>query len=290
MRLLRNTKRGIGDLVDAMNDSLIARLLSSVVLITLIAVIIFVAPVWVFALVVTLFIAMGLYELFSLIEKKGIQIFKYLGILIGIAIPVLTAIQFEFTKKWELAFIVTLCLGLFLLQFTRRRNDQAVAGISTTLFGILYVAWFFSYIIKLRLLTDHVLPDGRYLVAYLLLVTKSGDVGAYIIGTSFGRHALIPRISPKKSIEGTIGGFVFAVTASVLSRGFFPLPYKHLLILGAIIAVIAQLGDLSESLIKRDCQVKDSGTWIPGLGGVLDIIDSLLFTAPIFYFYLRLLE
>lgn len=271
-------------------DSLSARIASSLILIGMLYAVIFKMPVWLFASVVTLFIAMGLYEFFSLIEKKGIQIFKYLGILIGIVIPVATAIQFEFTKKWELAFIVTLCLGLFLLQFTRRRSDNALTGIATTLFGILYVAWFFSFIIKLRLFTDHILPDGRYLVAYLLLVTKSGDIGAYLIGTSFGKHALIPRISPKKSIEGTIGGFVFAITASVLSHSFFPLPYKHLIILGAMLGVIALLGDLSESLLKRDCQVKDSGTWIPGLGGVLDIIDSLLFTAPIFYFYLRLLE
>ena len=128
----------------------------------------------------------------------------------------------------------------------------------------------------------------RQLIAFLILVTKSGDIGAYFIGTKFGRHSLIPRISPKKTIEGTTAGLLFSVFASLACIGFLPsFSLLRLLILGLLLGVLAQIGDLSESLIKRDCSAKDSGRSFPGLGGVLDAIDSIIFTAPIFYFYVK---
>jgi phosphatidate cytidylyltransferase len=112
----------------------------------------------------------------------------------------------------------------------------------------------------------------------------------------FGKTPLIPRISPKKSVEGAIGGLIFSVLGALASRMFLSpalvyrtgvnLGYLHLLFIGIFLGILGQLGDLSESLMKRDCQVKDSSGLFPGLGGILDLIDSLLFTAPAFYFYL----
>jgi phosphatidate cytidylyltransferase len=160
-------------------------------------------------------------------------------------------------------------------------------GISTTIFGILYIAWFFSFIIKIRLL-----PGGTGLLAALLLITKSGDIGAYLVGNWIGRTPLIPRISPKKSVEGAFGGLIFSIAAAMLSKPLMPASSSmfHLALAGICISILAQLGDLSESLMKRDCGIKDSAAYIPGFGGILDLIDSLLFTAPVFYFYLTLVN
>lgn len=235
----------------------------------------------IFALCLMALITGGLFEFFSLIEKKGIHIYKYFGMCIGIVIPLSILFRFELTKGWELLFIVLALLALFTLQLKRQDNSQAIIGISTTLFGIIYISWFFSFLIKIKYLSG-----GQGYLAAVILMTKSSDIGAYLIGSRFGRHRLIPRISPKKTIEGSIGGLLFGVFAALLSRPFLGFSYGHLCLLGLGIGLLAELGDLSESLIKRDCQVKDSGFLFPGLGGVLDLIDSLLFTAPVFYFYM----
>ena len=144
---------------------------------------------------------------------------------------------------------------------------------------------FFSFFIKLKFL-----PDGTRLVAFLIVVTKMGDVGAYLVGNYMGKHALIPRISPNKTVEGTMGGLVFSILTAVASKAYLAkFPYGHLITLGILLGILAQVGDLAESLLKRDCGVKDSGKNLSGFGGILDLIDSLIFTAPIFYFYIQVL-
>lgn len=268
------------------NNNLVPRLISSVFLIAFVFFTVLVWPDWFFCAVLTVMIALALNEFYSLVEKKGISIFKISGISIGILVPVSIFREFEPTKGWELIFIIAVLLTIFILQFTRRESDQAIVGVSTTIFGILYISWTFSFLMKLKLIEQNSLPAGSLLVAFLLLVTKAGDIGAYFIGSNFGKHSLIPRISPKKSVEGAIGGFIFSVAAALISKSFLPsVPVHHLVILGCLLGILAQVGDLSESLIKRDCQVKDSANLIPGLGGVLDLVDSILFTAPTLYFY-----
>ena len=268
------------------HNNLVPRLISSALIILFVLFTVLVWPNWFFCLVVTAMIAFALKEFYALVERKGIFIFKISGILIGILVPVSIFLEFEPTKGWELIFIIAVLLAIFILQFTRRESDQAIVGVSTTIFGILYISWTFSYLMKLKLIEPDGLPEGSLLVAFLLLVTKVGDIGAYFVGTYFGKHSLIPRISPKKSVEGAVGGFLFSVAAAVASKSFLPsVPVYHLLILGCLLGILAQVGDLTESLIKRDSQVKDSAALIPGLGGVLDLIDSILFTAPTLYFY-----
>lgn len=240
---------------------------------------------WFCPIFVIILIIRGLYEFFNLIERQGIYIYKYFGMAIGVIIPVSIAFRFELTKNWELLFFVLMLLFIFLLQFARREESQAVVSISTTVFGILYVAWLFSFVIKLRFL-----PFGASLLAAIVLITKAGDIGAYLIGSRWGKKALIPRISPKKTVEGAIAAIVFSVLAALASKSFLPekavFSNGHLLAMGLFFGIVGQLGDLSESLIKRNCQAKDSGGIFPGLGGVLDVIDSLLFTVPAFYFYI----
>jgi phosphatidate cytidylyltransferase len=238
-----------------------------------------------FVMVVIALIAVGLYEFFTLVEKKSIPMYKYFGITLGIIIPLSIFSRFELTKGWEFLFI-SFALGvLFVLQFSRRESTNAVLAISATMFGLFYIAWFFSFMIKLK-----ILPYGTALVGFLLLVTKGADIGAFFVGRRFGRHALIPHISPKKTVEGALGGLAAAVAGALTSRLFLPdltaFSWCNLVLLGVVLGGLGLLGDLSESLIKRDCDTKDSGTVLPGMGGVMDAIDSLLFTAPAFYFYM----
>lgn len=239
---------------------------------------------WLFNIAIIFFIVLGLYEFFSMVEKKGVGIYKYFGIAIGVIIPLSILLRFEPTKKWELLFIVLTLLFLILMQFKRRDNSGVVADISTTIFGILYVSWFLSFLIKIR---D--LPGGVGLLASALLITKSCDIGAYLIGVRFGKKPLMPRVSPNKSVEGAIGGLAFSILSAAACKPFLGFSYAHLVFLGLFLGILGQLGDLSESLIKRDCRVKDSGNIFPGMGGVLDSVDSLLFTAPVFYFYLSII-
>jgi phosphatidate cytidylyltransferase len=259
------------------------RILSSVILIGLCAAAVFLRPV--FAVTVLAVTVLGLYEFFTMLEKKGISIFKYFGIGMGVVIPASILFHFELTKGWELLFIVVAFLFLIIMQFKRRESQGTVVGISTTIFGILYVSWFFSFLIKIRFL-----PDGAGLVTAVLLMTKLGDIGAYLVGSAFGRTPLLPRVSPKKSVEGALGGLIFSIGGALISKPLMPDSFSllHLALVGVCMGILAQLGDLSESLMKRDCGIKDSAAVIPGIGGVLDLIDSLLFTAPVFYFYMTL--
>lgn len=230
----------------------------------------------------------GLYEFFSMIKKKGIPIYSYTGILIGAMIPISVFFHFELNRNWEFLFTVLAFLLILMLQFIRKDNTNAVVGISTTMFGVFYVAWLLSFLIKIKFL----LPGaaGLKLVAFILLVTKSGDIGALLIGSWIGKHPLFPRISPNKSIEGGVGSLIFSMAVAVLCRDFLPARLDfavwQILLMGAFFGGIGQLGDLSESLIKRDCNIKDSGKFLPGVGGVLDIIDSLLFSGPAFYLFM----
>ncbi len=261
--------------------------MSSLLITGLVFLITFFFPTWVFALLASAFIGVGLNEYFGMVEKKGIFVHKYFGIITGMLIPAIVYFEYGTLGFADLEpfYIVLACLFAFILQFTRRDNSHALAAIAITLLGLLYIGWFFSFFVKVKFL-----PGGERLVAFVILVTKSSDIGAYFTGRAFGRHSLIPRISPSKTIEGTIGGFLSSLGVSIASKSFLPaLSFKHLFILGVLLGVLSQVGDLAESLLKRDCMVKDSGQNLSGVGGVLDVIDSLIFTTPIFYFYMLLL-
>lgn len=246
------------------------------------------SPPFVGALVTVLIVGISLAEFYDLVEKKGIIIPRKFGLTLGSIIPLAVYISSAFKAtlrfhpaSWEMVFTILICFIIFVVRFTRKDTSQAITVLSTTVFGMLYISWPLSFLTKLIYLSR-----GKWLILYLLLVTKFGDIGAYLIGMKFGRHTLIKRISPNKSKEGTAGGLVFSILASFLA-GHFWLGIKpwECIILGLILGGLAQLGDLCESLLKRDCQVKDSGRLLPGLGGMLDLVDSIIFAAPLFYLY-----
>jgi phosphatidate cytidylyltransferase len=174
-------------------------------------------------------------------------------------------------------------------QFVSRSNTAGILAISTTLFGLMYVPWLLNFIQKINFFPG---VDGKFYVLYFVLVTKFSDTGAYAIGSLIGRHKMIPRISPGKTWEGFGGAIFLSTVASLVFVHFFGdkmagMNWRHATVLGVLLGSTAVVGDLIESLFKREAGVKDSGRLFPGIGGILDLLDSLLFNAPIMYLYLR---
>ena len=284
--------------------SLAARVASSVILVSLVLGTLFVFPLWTFAVVVIGFVAAALYEFFTMVRHRGILVHRPLSIGLGVVFtglvawrslvepglvptPVLGQGATAISWMWDIFWPATIVI-IFIRQFTRENTFEALGGLATTLFGLAYVAALFSYLFYIRTIDA---TQGTWLVLFLILITKMGDVGAYVTGNLIGRHTLISRISPRKTVEGFVGAMVFSGIAGMAAHGLLgsqpvfgqsATPFTTLL-LGLFLGLVGQLGDLAESLLKRDCQVKDAGSLMPGLGGVLDIIDSLLFTAPLFY-------
>ena len=153
----------------------------------------------------------------------------------------------------------------------------------------MYVPWLLNFIQKINFFPG---VDGKFYVLYFILVTKFSDTGAYAVGSLIGRHKMIPRISPGKTWEGFGGAIFLSTAASLVFAHFFGdkmagMNWLHAMVLGVLLGLTAVIGDLIESLFKREAGVKDSGGLFPGIGGILDLLDSLLFNAPIMYLYLR---
>ncbi|PCI76399.1 hypothetical protein COB21_04455 [Candidatus Aerophobetes bacterium] len=251
---------------------------------------------WCVALAVCVFAATALWEFIQLTPLKHDKIFSSLVLVIG-AVSIL--LFFLISRKMipmRLAGALFL-LGayvIFLAQFKSLENGST--RIAFAFFALIYVVLPVALMLKILFAENLSVVwgiDGRLFLLFLLAVTKMTDVGAYFAGRSIGKKLLAPRLSPKKTWEGAIVGWVCAVITSLLLAFLFKLffrahfTYLSALILGAILGVFSQLGDLAESLFKREAQVKDSNK-LPGIGGVLDMVDSLLFTAPVLSVYLFL--
>ncbi|HHN46675.1 MAG TPA: hypothetical protein ENN09_04465 [Planctomycetes bacterium] len=255
--------------------------------------------------------AVVVYELYRLCTQRGLTPFIKFGIVMSVVLMLLRWLALQGTLPMLLkveslpcwlvvlfpwAFrlgLATSVLGALWLQATKRDNAATFESISTTLFGLLYVVFLGGFMLDIRrLAADGVAGGAGWHAAGALFlfstvgVTKLCDVGAFTFGMLFGRHKLIPRISPKKTYEGAIGGLLFGVLIAVLffEMGVFPLPnLASALIFAVVISVVGQYGDLAESLLKRGSGMKDSGKIVPGFGGLLDVIDSLLVSAPFAY-------
>jgi len=240
-------------------------------------------------LVSNVIIAFGLLDFMYITNRDGSKLLRTCGVISGIILNTFLFFRYFFGQSGSeilVAGTVIILFSMFVIQIIRQETKFTIHGICTTLTGIIYVVWLFSYLIKI-IYISHV--DGRWLILVLAAITKSGDIFAYLIGSNFGKHKLIPKISPKKTVEGSIGGIIGSVLVAVFIIKITPVPVKmsgHSWILGIILGITGQLGDLIESMLKRNGSVKDSGQYIPGMGGVLDLLDSILFNAPIMYFYL----
>ena len=253
----------------------------------------------VFLVIMVVLAATGLAEFYGLAAKRGLVCFERWGIVGGILLMVGTFLNLTGqvgtsgsparVNDFETSFLILFVLGLCLRQFFSRSNTAGILAISTTLFGLMYVPWLLNFIQKINFFPG---IEGHYYLLYFVLVTKFSDTGAYATGTLIGRHKMIPRISPGKTWEGFAGAVVASTLASLLFVHFLGsklagMNWLHAVILAVILSVTAVIGDLIESLFKREAGVKDSGKFFPGIGGILDLLDSLLFNAPIMYLYLR---
>jgi phosphatidate cytidylyltransferase len=279
------------------------RLLSFVVLWTIVLVALFsrnrAVSDYVFLLVMVFLAVTGLAEFYGLVEKRELVCFKWWGLLGGLLLMIGTFLNLTGligtsgsparVNDFETSFLILFVLGLCLRQFFSRSNTAGILAISTSLFGLMYVPWLLNFIQKINFFPG---VEGHFYLLYFLLITKFSDTGAYVVGSLIGRHKMIPRISPGKTWEGFGGAILGSVLASLVFVHFFGskmfgMNEFHAINLGVILSIGAVVGDLIESIFKREAGVKDSGRFFPGIGGILDLLDSLLFNAPIMYLYLR---
>lgn len=253
---------------------------------------------WVLLVLILVLVGKGLWEFYALVRAAQCPHYPVLGTSLGV---MLVAVVFFLSSgrvkstgavsDWEAAMLGLMAVGICTRRFFSRGNESTLRSIAATLLGMVYVAFLFNFVLKVFF--DPRI-QGAWFVLFFVLVTKFSDAGAYAVGSLIGRHHMIPRISPGKTWEGTAGGIVVATglgLALILVSGgrLDPLGWGHAVILGMLLSTAAVVGDLVESLLKREAGIKDSGRWFPGIGGVLDLLDSLLFNAPLMYLYLRVI-
>jgi phosphatidate cytidylyltransferase len=238
---------------------------------------------------VDLMIVLGMLEFYAMMRGKGIRPYRGIGVLCGLTLSTYMFFRSGLYANFFLTFVLIAIMGL---ELTRRDGRLAVYHVSTTVFGVIYVAYLASHMLLLRelpLLVDLPYEMGASFVFLAFAVTWASDTGAFAVGSLIGRTPLLPRVSSKKTWEGAFGGVLFAALAGwIASQTFAPsLDAPRAIAVGGLVSLVGLLGDLFESMLKRDAEVKDTSRIIPGHGGVLDRFDSLLFTVPLIYYFLK---
>lgn len=229
----------------------------------------------------------GLYEFYHIAGKNGYSPFRISGIVTGVALSVFywlsvrnhAAADYHFFRQETMVILV---FWLLLIQAFTRGTQDAIKNIAVTIFGIFYVVFLLSFAIVLRNF-----PHGLSIVILVLLVSKFGDIGGYLLGRKYGRHKLAKVISPNKTIEGACFSLASSILVSLIFNLIPPIRVMSVpwaIVFGAGVGFSAMMGDLAESLLKRDASVKDSGRLVPAFGGVLDVIDCLLVSMPVAYY------
>ncbi len=279
------------------------RLISSIILWTVVISALFshnrIIADYFFLLIMILLAGFGLAEFYGLVERRDLFCFPRWGLAAGLLLMIFTFLHLSGrlgisgtpsrVNDFETSFLIVFVLGLCVRQFVSKTSTSGILAISTTLFGLMYVPWLLNFIQKINFFSG---VQGNFYVLYFILVTKFSDLGAYCVGSLIGKHKMIPRISPGKTWEG-FGGAIVVSTLVSLTFAYFAkdklvgMTPLHATILGVLLSCAAVVGDLIESIFKREAGVKDSGKFFPGIGGILDLLDSLLFNAPLMYLYLR---
>jgi len=257
------------------------RIITALCGVPLVALLVWFGTPW-FTILVAGWGMLALYEFYQMAASSKIEPFAYFGL----ACALFLIISPHYENASVTPFLATSAIVLSLIWLLLRpRREGAFIDWSWTIGGVLYIGWLLSYFVALR-----GLPDGRNWVFLALFATFGSDILAFFVGKLLGRHRLAPNISPAKTWEGAAGG----VLGSVLVSLFFVLPtplalpisYGQAIALGLLVSVFGQLGDLVESLLKRNMKVKDSSNAIPGHGGFLDRIDSVIFAGVVVYYYI----
>ena len=254
------------------------RIISGLVLIpTVLGVVQYGSPLLFLALV-TAAVLVGWYEYVRLVSHVGIKINPIVG-----GILCLLLVFCFYRNDFYLVWLATCLMSLFITWYASGSAlEDSLNQVAYSFLGVVYVSGLMSYFILLR-----GMEHGNHILFYLFMVIWSGDIAAYYVGKTIGKTRLAPKISPGKTREGAGAGLVGSVLGGAVAHALFfeSLPLNHCLIMAFLCGTMGQIGDLAESLFKRRAGVKDSGSLIPGHGGVLDRLDSLMFAGPAFYVY-----
>ncbi len=270
-------------------DSLLARTVSSVQGLLALAFIMWVGlPLVIPTLIGLLWLATA--ELRDMLRHKGVELNMHFLRFGGIVMLSFSLPQLYDTYPhipWREIALGLVLIGAFSYELLFGGNIQRFAY---SLMAFIYVPWTLGFFLLLRYLPNA--EQGIWTLTLPLIASFATDTGAYIVGRRYGRHKLAPTISPGKTVEGSVGGILFSFVALLAYAGIvseaFPFGWVELLVVSLVLSLAAQLGDLTESMLKRYCGVKDSGSFLPGHGGLLDRMDSLLFSVPI-TFYLQVI-
>ena len=246
--------------------------------------------VWIFVVIAALALAAGLFEFYSLTKKlelKADASIAYLG-----AAALFVAFLFDAPTRFPDLLLLTIAILVIAVLVTQTFRFQAdftkmLTGIGATLLGVFYVAFLGGFLVSIRVGFETHPYLSTHLLGFFFLVLMGSDSGAYFAGKSLGKNKLIPKISPGKTWEGLVGGLLAAAAFATLATfWFFPeLPYQYSIPLAVVMAGVGVLGDLAESAMKRGSNTKDAASILPGHGGLLDRLDSLVFNAPILYYF-----
>ncbi len=238
-------------------------------------------------------------EYFKMLRADGVKCFPRFGLLVAVVYCLLAYRGFvngekDISPMLDAVAIFVVVTGSFTLQLRYSiKGVEALLAVAANALGFLYIAYLFNFSARVTFgVAGEGAVPGAFVLLWLLAVTKFTDMGAYITGSLIGKHKMIPHISPGKTWEGFFGAILFAQLAACGLYALLPEKlavldsWPHVIALGFLLAVLAVIGDLAESVVKRSVHAKDSGNMLPGIGGGLDLIDSICFTAPALYFYL----
>ena len=244
-------------------------------------------------LLLVIVIFLGSKEYVKILQHKGF----YPSLKVILTLNAIMAVFAYLNCKFLMPMVFTLGVIISFMWVLFKGRQPYIANVATTLLGFVYLGWCPLHMLFLRDLGTHntsslqmifktnILSAGLGYVVFLLLLVIMTDIGCFYAGKFFGKHKLAPVISPNKTVEGAVGGAISAVILGMIYGYFIGLPWYHSFIMGCLVTVFAQIGDLSESLLKRDAGVKDSGDLLPGHGGFLDRTDSYILTIPVLYYY-----
>ncbi len=279
------------------------RLITAAIALPVALVLLIVGGVW-FSLMILFLILVGQSEFYRIVELKGVEPMRITGYILAILLVVVA----HFSNEYYLNLFLTLSiLTVFIAQLYRRDIQTAISSISSTIVSIVYIAWLMTHSILLRNIgfelvhkynivatkISHFVQEPDYMgICYIVLVvavTFLADTAAYFVGKKYGKHKLAPVVSPNKTWEGAIAGIVTSPIVAILTKYIMGMEMNdfYLVFLGLLLGIFGILGDLSESLLKRNVAIKDSGSIFPGHGGVLDRLDSLMFNVPLTYYFVK---
>jgi phosphatidate cytidylyltransferase len=283
-------------------SNLVLRLFTASLLAPPVLWICYVGGIWYVGMVIV-FSTFAINEFYGFIAAKGGTPNRLLGTLAAAALPLIVYVGDAFLAT---SFMTAVLLTVMVLQLTHSQIREAMMSVSATFFGVFYVGWLLAHAVSVRFIAKDLSSRypamefdpqlGFFFIIFCLVAAVFSDTGAFFVGRRFGRRKLAPAISPNKTLEGALGGVLAGTALCLVAKFVFDvfipghlsaeLSYVAAGLFGGVLAVVGVLGDLVESVLKRDADVKDAGRILPGVGGVLDRLDSILLAIPVMYYML----